>query len=523
MRRNQRTGLTPLAAGVVTLVLVVVIVYFGFTKAIPFQHHFTIKAAFSSANNIKKNSPVRIAGVAVGKVAGVHFLHSGEPAAVVDLRIDNTGLPIHKDATLAIRPRIFLEGNFFVDLHPGSPSAPTLGDGDTIPVNQTSDPVQLDQVLSALPTATRSDLQRLLKELSTGFSGVGGASLNQTVPYMKPAYQSTSIVNDALQGQFQHDLSNYVRGAGLVAKATDANPAQLQSLITDFNTTAAALAAKDVDLAAAIKELPNTLRAAQPALASLNNSFGPLRGLIADLRPAVRSSLPAINATLPLVRQLRLLVRPAELEGLVRDLRPTVPALAQLNIATPPLLSEVRAASSCQNVVVQPWAHDSLRDPTFPATGPTYQEAVKFLPGLAGESRSGDANGQWFRTLSLAPSVLAPLPGTNLFQFSANPIQGGNPPKPNVRPALRPDVPCETQKPPNLDTVASGPPAGQRSIAQPNTPQFQQRYAQAQSAAVGWVSNLLRKQKLTDVLRVSNNPITKSVIPSLRAAGRSHP
>ena len=34
------------------------------------------------------------------------------------MEIEDKGLPIHKDATLKIRPRIFLEGNFFVDLSP---------------------------------------------------------------------------------------------------------------------------------------------------------------------------------------------------------------------------------------------------------------------------------------------------------------------------------------------------------------------------------------------------------------------
>ena len=34
------------------------------------------------------------------------------------MRIDDKGLPIHKDATIQIRPRIFLEGNFFVDVQP---------------------------------------------------------------------------------------------------------------------------------------------------------------------------------------------------------------------------------------------------------------------------------------------------------------------------------------------------------------------------------------------------------------------
>src|SRR3712207_7346325 len=40
---------------------------------------------------------------------------------------------------------IFLEGNFFVDLEPGTPTAPEIEDGDTIPINQTAIPVQLDR------------------------------------------------------------------------------------------------------------------------------------------------------------------------------------------------------------------------------------------------------------------------------------------------------------------------------------------------------------------------------------------
>ncbi len=71
------------------------------------------------------------------------------------MRLDKKGMPLHEDATLAIRPRIFLEGNFFVDVQPGSPSAPTIDEGYTIPINQTRTPVQLDQVLTTLQAPTR--------------------------------------------------------------------------------------------------------------------------------------------------------------------------------------------------------------------------------------------------------------------------------------------------------------------------------------------------------------------------------
>ena len=64
----------------------------------------------------------------VGKVTKVEPVESGKGAAEVTMQIDDKGLPIKKDAELKIRPRIFLEGNFFVDIEPGSPSAADLRD-----------------------------------------------------------------------------------------------------------------------------------------------------------------------------------------------------------------------------------------------------------------------------------------------------------------------------------------------------------------------------------------------------------
>ena len=139
--------MTPFTAGAILLVFLVVVVYFGFTKHIPFTHGFRVKAVFESANSMRPSSPVRIAGVNVGKVKDIQR-QGGTDAAVVTMELEDAALPIHKDATLKIRPRIFLEGNFFVDVKPGTPSAPELSDGDTVPITQTATPVQLDQVLT---------------------------------------------------------------------------------------------------------------------------------------------------------------------------------------------------------------------------------------------------------------------------------------------------------------------------------------------------------------------------------------
>jgi phospholipid/cholesterol/gamma-HCH transport system substrate-binding protein len=457
----RRGGLPPFAVGLGVLVVLAIGIYLGFTKEIPFRHHYTIEAVFPSANNIRVDSPVRVAGVNVGKVTRIAHVEDGRQAALVTMRIDKKGLPLHRDARLKIRPRIFLEGNFFVDVSPGSPSAPALHDGDRIPINQTSAPVQLDQVLSVLQAPTRRDLQGLLRELSSGLSGEGARGYNRSIPYWEPAYRDSSVVADALRGTEQHDLSRLIGKAGATAQAIDRNREQLKSLVTDFDTTAAAFAARDTDLSAAVGELPRTLRAGMPALAALNRSFPAVRGLVRAARPAVRSSGPTLDAALPFARQARGLVSKPELRGLSSDLRPVVPPLTQLNERSAPLYDEVSQASSCQNEVVLPWSRETIEDKTFPAHGPVYQEATKPLPGLAGESRSGDANGQWFRVMLDTPKFAYPF-GTEKFFLTGQPLQGVNPPVPknHARPPLRADVPCETQEVPDLRTIPSAAPEG---------------------------------------------------------------
>ena len=86
----------------------------------------------------RPGSPVRIAGVNVGKVTGVEASsrrrdRAHRRGAIVHMEIEKAGLPIKTDARMKVRPRIFLEGNCFVDLSPGSPSAPALPEGGDAP------------------------------------------------------------------------------------------------------------------------------------------------------------------------------------------------------------------------------------------------------------------------------------------------------------------------------------------------------------------------------------------------------
>jgi virulence factor Mce-like protein len=508
---SWRKGMDAWKVGLIAAVVAGIGVYWGFTKFNPLSNPYKLHAVFASSNNITKNSFVRIAGVNVGRVTAVHHLSNGQTGTVVTMAIESKGLPVHSDATVKVRPRIFLEGNFFVDLNPGSPSAPKLPSGGTLPIQQASAPVQFDQVLGSLQADTRHNLQILLEQYGKGVK-VGGPAYNRSVKYWASAYKNSAIVNQALQGTQPHDLSNYIASAGIAAQALDRNPAALKSLVTDFNTTALAFARQQSALSSAVAELPRTLRAGRPALAALDASFPAVRTFADALRPAVRNSLPAINALIPWTQQARGLVSQAELRGLTADLRPTVPSLEKLTQGSLKLYPQVRLAASCANEVLLPWENLTVPDTHFKPTGDVASESVKWLPGVAGESRNGDSNGQWFRVgVGGGPQMVGF--GGGLFGTALFPIQGLQPSKPASPPALKEDVPCETQQPPNLDAATSAPPPQQQTAAL-STPAQLTRWTQATTRAVDWLRKQLKLEGLP--LNVLNRAATAADIGKLR-------
>ena len=67
MRRSQKSRLSPYQVGLIALIVLVVAVFLGASKDIPFTRPFELKAVFENAPPILKNQSVRIAGVEVGK------------------------------------------------------------------------------------------------------------------------------------------------------------------------------------------------------------------------------------------------------------------------------------------------------------------------------------------------------------------------------------------------------------------------------------------------------------------------
>jgi len=225
----MRTGsrFTPFQAGLIALIVIVIGTYLGASKDIPFTRPFQLKAVFENAPPIHKGQAVRVAGVDVGKVAAIEPVGGDSPAVVVTMKLEDEALPIHKDAQIKVRPRLFFEGNLFFDIRPGTPQAGTVDDGGTIPVSQTSAPVQLDQVLGTLKSNTREDLQKLLIGYGDALNGqpqpgedddqdpdtkgeTAGKSLNDSLEYSADALRGGAVLNDATRGTELHDLSKLI-------------------------------------------------------------------------------------------------------------------------------------------------------------------------------------------------------------------------------------------------------------------------------------------------------------------------
>ncbi len=524
--RNR--GPSPFVVGAIVLVAALVLTYLGVRKDVPFINSpYTIKMAVRDTDGINSRSPVRIAGVEVGRVEKVDHTSPGAQSATLTLAILDKGRPIYKDSTAKIRPRIFLEGNFFVDLSPGTARAGEMDGGDTIPVARTASAVQFAQVLSALKSDTRNDLRQVFREVGKAQDAGGAKAFSDSLKYQPASFKFAAIVSEALLGSNPGDLGDFVRDSGAVAAAIERDPGRLRSLIVDFNATAGALADRQNALSTAVGELPVTLRAASPALDSLNNAFPDVRRFARGARPGVRSLGPTVDATLPLVKQLRGLVRPSELRGLSAQLRSATPALAQLAKTATSVLTKVRELSSCTSNVLVPTGNDQIVDKAFPTHGPVFQDLAKFLPGLAGESRSFDANGQFFKVLGTGGAETLNL-GNGVFGSTFDPIVGNNPPPVRTRPPLRPDVPCETQAQPDLRSNPKGPPQVVNTTSAAST----RREAKAQSVAVEIMRRQLKAQgrdtkvldraiTLDEIRRIAaDNGLTQQLGKALARRGR---
>jgi phospholipid/cholesterol/gamma-HCH transport system substrate-binding protein len=447
--------------------------YLAFTKHIPFTSYgYELKATFTNSANIALKSPVRIAGVEVGKV--IKTERDGDATTVV-FTVSGDGRPIHKDAFATIRPRIFLEGNFFVELDPGSPSSPELGSGGTIPVSHTSTAVQIDELLTALQSPVRADLGRLLESYGKALTheptpaedltqlpqvkGLsGGQALNKTFEFGGEAGKYSSQVTQALTGTQKHDLAKLIAGSGRTFAAFSHDQAALQGLIDNFNVFTGALADQSENLESTVRELAPTLKTAHTSLVSLDKSLPPLRTYAIELRPAVAELPELIASSKPWLAQVRPLLSGKEGGGTAKLLAEATPGLAGAAQTGKELtLPQINQLSLCTSKVLVPTGNQTIDD-QFSTGGPNYREFLYNLTNFAGAAQNFDGNGPFLRTQvgggpllvgETNPQAKIKSSEINYAHVSENPL--GTQPLVGAQPEFKPEVRCDTQPVPDVN------------------------------------------------------------------------
>jgi virulence factor Mce-like protein len=477
MRRHE-PRVSSLGAGLIAIVVIAAVCYAVFGGSLPFGGStFVLRAAFTSQTELHIPSPVRVAGVNVGEVVGVEPVAKGSNAAVVTMHIDPNGLPIHADATVKIRSRIFLEGNFYVALSPGTPNAPTLKSGATLAAPSTSGPVQLDRVLASLHSDARGNLQTLLRGLGAAFNGrpapgqdltqdasvrglTAGQALNRSLQYSADAFKASSIVNQALLGLAPRDLSRVVVGNARIFHGLAASQEQLAGFVTTFNRTMAAFAARQQDLSRTISVLPPLLRNTNSADTALDASFAPTRAFARQIIPGVEQTDPTIGVALPWLAQGTALASSHELGGLLRELTPAVQRTASTLGSTKTLVSGADVLARCFIRDVIPTGNAVIKDPPVGTGLPVYQELFQSAVGIAGAASNFDGNGRYVRSSAGGGSILvqsSPLPAYGpLFGNAVVSPLGTRPAFAGSPPPLRRDVPCYRNAAPDLNSASTG-------------------------------------------------------------------
>jgi phospholipid/cholesterol/gamma-HCH transport system substrate-binding protein len=461
MWRSQREKprLRPEILGILVICGLIFAFYVAASKQLPFVGGgHEVHLEFVSANQIAPNAPVRIAGVNVGKVESIDA--GPNHTANVTVSLEDEALPLHTDATARVRPRTFLEGAFFVDMTAGSPSAPELPDGGVIPVGQTSDPVQVDQILTSLQPPVRKSLRSALGGLATALSKDGPSAINGTIPVLHPLFRDSAVASDAFTGTEPNDLAGAISSSSKLVTALAHDRPRLGSLVSSFATVGAALSARQRQLGQSLNGLDDVLREAPSTLDAIDAATPDADRLVSAARPLLRRAPSVVNPTVPLAEQVRKLLQPSQLPALVSLASPTVRSLAEAAPGTTVAFAGLRDPTSCLLHNVLPTLRQPVDDGALSTGQPNYRELLYALTGLASASRNFDGNG--FATRYYAgfgdELLTTPFgsPSSRLMGFADHSIDGSRPAKPSEAPPLRPDVPCTQDSPPNLD-AATGP------------------------------------------------------------------
>lgn len=465
LHHGEPTGISLRKAGIIGIVVLSILVYFAFTKSIPFTHGYRVNAYFTNAANIQPKAQVRIAGVKVGTVEKVE---RGEGATTkVVLELDKEALPVRQDATAKIRFRIFLEGNPFVDLQPGTPGQPEIKSGGTIPVAQTAGPVQLDQLLSAVDSNSRKGLELIFTEIGNALNTTGtpeqnetqepevreltGAqALNKAFRYGPDGFRGGARVFDALIGYGDDDQLTILRGIRDFNQAVNDRETQLVPLIADFGTTIGAFASNEEALRQATKQFSRLAYESYPTLVELNKLLPQLTRWSRAITPQLKEIPATVRAAYPWIDETNAMFGKDELGSAAKLMQNTTEGFAEAQGGAKQLLPELDYVARCWNNNWFPTLNTVVPDGSNTSGKENYKEFWYSLVGWNSAAQNFTSTGPYLRLSSGSAAKLSTPSGA--LNGPAAQAQTGISPKvlSSANPPVQTKTACYKNARPNL-------------------------------------------------------------------------
>ena len=323
---------------------------------------YTVKATFQTGGQLVTGNEVQIGGKAVGKVTAIELTDNGQ--AEVEMEVDEDFKPLHEGTKAVVRVGSLsgIAGRY-VSLTPGPNDGGEIDDGGQIVADDTTTPVDLDQLFNTLDPKTRKGLQEIVQGGATQYDGKAQEA-NEAAKYFNPALSTASRLTRELirdDDRFEHFVVDTATVVGAIAERRD----DLADLVSNANATTRAIGDENVALARALGLLPPTLRKANTTFVNLRAALGDLDVLVSESKPATKDLAPFFRALRPLVadaeptiRDLRFLIKTKGPGNDLIDLTRTQPLLAQrASVAFP---RSIKALQKSQPVIeyIRPYTPD---------------------------------------------------------------------------------------------------------------------------------------------------------------------
>lgn len=269
---------------------------------------------------------VRVAGVLVGTIGDVRRV--GDDAEV-EMVFDRPIGEIHADAEAQLLPHTPFEGTAYINLDPGSPSAPPLGD-EPIPKRQTSVYVSLDQAQRVLKRPNRDNLKTLIPEVGRSLDNGGDRAVRKILRSAPGLLRDAGTSARALRGPNATELRSAMASIDQTLETINGDEPRLQESVANLRRTLGAVTVDDGRaLDEILQRLPGALEQMPESARQADRSLTRMSRLARTLEPA----LPEVGRTLrdagPVVRQsTRVLPASAETLRNTDELLRTASAMA---------------------------------------------------------------------------------------------------------------------------------------------------------------------------------------------------